>query len=93
MHDANGDDVEKALGFLQSRDNDSDVYNGIVISAEVRDAFTGESFDLVALSSANLLDALSENGLTTVSEDDAMIHVNDIIMEQAVLSEFDERES
>ena len=93
LEDLNDDYVEKMAVFLQSLDNDADAYNGIVISSELHEAFSDESFDLATMSKADLHDVLLENGITPVSEDDAMIHVKDMITEHAGLTEFDERES
>ena len=93
LHNLNNDYVEKMAVFLQSLDDDGDAYNGIVISSQMHAAFSDESFDLATMSKADLQDVLLENGLTPVAEDDAMVHVKDMIMEHAGLTEFDARES
>ncbi|MEX0827704.1 MAG: type I secretion C-terminal target domain-containing protein, partial [Haliea sp.] len=93
LENLNDEYVENMAVFLQSLDSDGDAYNGIVITDAVHEAFSDESFDLASISEGDLRDTLLENGYQPVSEDEAMQHVKDMIVEHAGHTEFEERVS
>ena len=93
LNDLNDDYVENMAVFLQSLDNDADAYNGIVISQQMHEVFSGVDFDLATMSEAGLQQALTDAGMTPVSETDAMQHVRDMLTEHAGITEFEEHVS
>ncbi len=93
LENLNDEYVENMAVFLQSLDSDGDAYNGIVINDGIHDAFSAEDFDLATMSETELASVLTANGYTPVTEDDAMQHVKDMIVEHAGHTEFDERVS
>ena len=91
--DVNDEYLENMAVLLQSIDSDNDAYNGIVITQAMRDAFSDESFDLSTISEQDLSDIIQSTGRVSVSEDDAMEHVQDMLVEYTDLeqNEFDVR--
>jgi hypothetical protein len=87
--DMNDQYVENMAVLLQSLDIDGDAYNGIVITEEMHDAFSDDSFDLSTISTDDLVTILEENGQDAVAEDDAMTHVQDMLVEYTELEETD----
>jgi hypothetical protein len=65
--------------LLQSLDVDSDAYNGIVITEEMHEAFSDESFDLATISEEDLVAGIESTGKEAVSEEAAMEHVEDML--------------
>jgi len=77
----NDEYVENMAVLLQSLDVDGDAYNGIVITEEMRDAFSDDNFDLATISEEDLRIIIEETGRSAVTEDDAMTHVQDMLVE------------
>ncbi|WP_458701564.1 Ig-like domain-containing protein [Sulfurospirillum sp. 1307] len=77
--DLNDEYVENMAVLLQSLDANSDAYDGIVITQEMRDAFSNENFDLASISEDDLRSIIENTGRVAVSEDDAMTHVQDVL--------------
>ncbi|MCF6207110.1 MAG: Ig-like domain-containing protein, partial [Sulfurovum sp.] len=73
--DMNDEYVENMAVLLQSLDNDGDAYNGIVVTEEMHEAFSDESFDLATISEEDLVSIIETTGKDAVSESDAMTHV------------------
>jgi hypothetical protein len=93
--DVNDEYVENMAVLLQSLDDNSDAYDGIVITQEIRDAFSAEEFDLATISEDELVSIIENTGKDAISEDDAMVHVQDMLEDYAGIDEdsFDERVS
>ncbi|MCU7833422.1 MAG: type I secretion C-terminal target domain-containing protein [gamma proteobacterium symbiont of Lucinoma myriamae] len=91
--DVNDEYLENMAVLLQSLDVDGDAYNGIVITKSMHDAFSDESFDLATISEQDLITIIESTGRESVSEDNAMEHVQDMLVEYTDLehSEFDVR--
>jgi len=89
--DLNDEYVENMAVLLQSLDSDSG--ENIVITEEMHEAFSEEDFDLATISEEDLVAVIEETGNEAVSEDDAMEHVQDMLVEYGDMdeSEFDER--
>jgi hypothetical protein len=87
--DVNDEYVENMAVLLQSLDVDNDAYNGIVITEAMREAFSDESFDLATISEADLISIIEENGHVELSEDAAMEHVQDMLVEYTDLENED----
>ncbi|MEA1988815.1 MAG: Ig-like domain-containing protein, partial [Pseudomonadota bacterium] len=87
LHDLNDEYVENMAVFLQSLDANSDAYDGIVITQAMHDLFSDDSFDLSLMSEAELIQVLADNGITAVTEADAMQHVKDMIIENSAMTE------
>jgi hypothetical protein len=85
--DVNDEYVENMAVLLQSFDVDGDAYNGIVITQEMHEAFSGEDFDLETISEEELVMIIEETGYEAVSEDAAMEHVQDMLEEYANIEE------
>ena len=83
LHDLNDEYLENMAVFLQSLDNNSDAYDGIVVTQAMHDAFSDDSFDLATMSEAELVAVLEENGITAVTEAEAMQHVKDMIIQHS----------
>jgi len=93
LTDLNDEYLENMAVLLQSLDSNNNAYDGIVITDGVKEAFSDENFDLRTLSETDLASILADNGYTAVTEDQAMQHVKDMLIENAgmVESDFDER--
>jgi len=87
LHDLNDEYVENMAVFLQSLDANSDAYDGIVITQEMHDLFSDDSFDLSLMSETELSKVLADNGITAVTEADAMQHVKEMIIENSAMNE------
>jgi len=85
--DVNDEYVENMAVLLQSLDSDSG--DNIVITEEMHEAFADEEFDLATISEEDLAAVIEENGYDAVSEDDAMEHVGDMLVEYTSLEESD----
>lgn len=88
----NDEYVENMAVLLQTLDSNANVNDGIEISAEMHEAFSDETFNLSTIPEQELHSILEDNGLTPVSEEDAMAHVQEMLVELANMepSEFDE---
>ncbi|BCN93696.1 hypothetical protein THMIRHAM_14810 [Thiomicrorhabdus immobilis] len=88
----NDEYVENMAVLLQTLDSNADAQDGIQITAEMHETFSDDSFDLSSISGQELQTILIDNGLTPVSEEDAMAHVQDMLEELANIdsSEFEE---
>ena len=76
--------VENMAVLLQSIDNNGDAYDGIVITDEIRVAFSDADFDLAAITEEELTAIIyAETGLESVDEEQAMEHVGDMLEEYA----------
>ncbi|SFV61893.1 Hemolysin-type calcium-binding region [hydrothermal vent metagenome] len=91
--DMNDEYVENMAVLLQSLDSDSG--DNIIITEEMRDAFSTEEFDLATISEDDLKAIIEETGRDAVSEDDAMEHVQDMLVDYTNLEDgdFDDRVS
>ena len=91
--DVNNEYVENMAVLLQSLDPDADAYNGIEITPAMHDAFSDTNFDLATMSESELRDIIEQTGQDVVSEDDAMVHVQDMLQDTLNMdeSEFDQR--
>ena len=91
--DVNDEYVENMAVLLQSLDSDEG--EKIVITEEMHEAFSDEDFDLATISEEDLAAIIEETGREAVSEDDAMEHVQDMLVEYGDMDEedFDERTS
>jgi len=91
--DLNDEYVENMAVLLQSLDSDSG--DNIVITDAMHTAFADESFDLATISEADLISVIEETGYEAVSEEDAMAHVADMLVEYTDLEaeDLDERVS
>lgn len=89
----NDEYVENMAVFLQSLDLDDNPENNITITQEMHDKFDGVDLDLRNASEEDIRQAIENVGETAVSEDEAMQHVKDMLIEYAGMSstEFDER--
>jgi len=89
--DLNDEYVENLAVLLQSLDSDDG--DNIVITEEMREAFSSEDFDLATIDEEALVSIIEDTGRVAVSEDDAMEHVQDMLEEYTDLEEgeFDER--
>ncbi len=81
--DLNHEYVENMAVLLQTLDSNADVNDGIQISAAMHEAFSDDTFDLSTISGEELHTILEDNGLTPVSEEDAMAHVQEMLVESA----------
>ena len=81
--------VENMAVLLQSLDVDGDAYNGITITEAMRDAFSDSSFDLATISEADLKAIIENTGNEAVSENDAMEHVQDMLVNYTNLENVD----
>ncbi|MEA1990066.1 MAG: tandem-95 repeat protein, partial [Pseudomonadota bacterium] len=88
----NDEYVENMAVLLQTLDSNADAQDGIQISEEMHEAFSDDNFDLTSISGQELQTILIDNGLTPVSEEDAMAHVQDMLEDLANIdsSEFEE---
>jgi len=78
--DMNDEYVENMAVLLQSLDHNGDAYDGIEITAAMRDAFSQQGFDLATISSEDLNALIEVTGRQVVSEDEAMVHVEDMLL-------------
>jgi len=85
--DLNDEYVENMAVLLQSLDTDSG--DDIFISQAMHDAFSDENFDLSTISEEDLITVIEENGLVAVTEEDAMEHVKDMLIEDTTLVDGD----
>ncbi len=85
--DLNDEYLENMAVLLQSLDSDSG--DNIVISQAMHDAFSDENFDLSTISEEDLIAIIEENGLQAVTEEDAMDHVADMLVEYTDLEQAD----
>ncbi|UTJ07929.1 tandem-95 repeat protein [Arcobacter roscoffensis] len=90
--DLNDEYLENLATFLQSLDINADAYDGIVISQEIRAALEGVSIDLRTASEEEVKTLVESLGKEYISEEDAMQHVKDMLVEYTDLKEeeFDE---
>ncbi|BBP45617.1 hypothetical protein THMIRHAS_09900 [Thiosulfatimonas sediminis] len=93
LQDVNDEYVENMAVLLQTIDSNANAYDGIVISPEMHEQFSDDSFDLSTISGDQLAQILVENGFTPISEDSAMQHVQDMIVDYTDMddSDFDMR--
>jgi hypothetical protein len=66
--------------LLQSFDHNGDAYDGIEIKAAMRDVFSQHGFDLATMSSEDLYALIKMTARRVVSEDEAMVHVKDMLL-------------
>ncbi len=91
--DVNNEYLENMAVLLQSLDVDNDAYNGIVITQSMRDAFSDDDFDLATITESDLRDIIESTGREAITEDAAMKHVQDVLVDNTELvhDDFDER--
>ncbi|MBU0501029.1 MAG: tandem-95 repeat protein [Gammaproteobacteria bacterium] len=85
--DLNDNYVENMAVLLQSLDENSNAYDGIVITEAMHQAFAGDGFDLASISEAELRALIELTGFQAVSEEDAMQHVQDMLELHAGIDE------
>jgi hypothetical protein len=84
--------VENMAVLLQSIDVNSDAYDGIVITQEMRDAFSnGNGFNLAEISEEELSTIIETTGRVAISENNAMVHVQDTLEEHTNITNFEDR--
>jgi len=90
--DLNDEYLENMATFLQSIDENSDAYDGIVVTEEIREALENVDIDLRTASEEDVKDLVEQLGKAYVDEDAAMDHVEDMLVEHTDLehNEFDE---
>ena len=90
--DLNDEYLENMATFLQSIDENSDAYDGIVITDEIREALADSNIDLRTASEEDVQQLVEQLGKSYVSEDAAMDHVEDMLVEHTDLKhdEFEE---
>jgi hypothetical protein len=71
--------------LLQSLDADNG--DNIVITEEMHEAFSDDNFDLSTISEAELADIIEQTGHDAVSEDEAMSHVEHMLVEYGGMEE------
>ncbi|CAN8142249.1 hypothetical protein THIOSC13_930001 [uncultured Thiomicrorhabdus sp.] len=64
LQDVNDEYVENMAVLLQTIDSNANAYDGIVISPEMHEQFSDDSFDLSTISGDQLAQILVENGFT-----------------------------
>jgi len=79
--------VENMAVLLQSLDSDES--ERIIITEEMHEAFSDESFDLASISEEALVAVIEETGKEAVSEENAMEHVEDMLVKYTSLEEED----
>jgi len=89
--DLNDEYVENMAVLLQSLDSDDS--DKILITTEMHNAFSDDDFNLSTISEEELITVIQETGREAISEDQAMEHVEDMLIEYGDMSssEFDER--
>ncbi|MEA3469891.1 MAG: tandem-95 repeat protein, partial [Thermodesulfobacteriota bacterium] len=90
--DLNDEYLENMATFLQSIDENSDAYDGIVITDATREALADSNIDLRTASEDDVQQLVEQVGKSYVSEDAAMDHVEDMLVEHTDLNhdEFEE---
>nr|WP_284047078.1 VCBS domain-containing protein [Halomonas llamarensis] len=91
LSDLNDEYVENMAVFLQSLDSDGNANTGITITPEMHAKFAGVSLDLRTVAEADLSAAIEEVGQVSVTEDEAMAHVREMLEIHAGVTDFDER--
>jgi len=90
--DLNDEYLENMATFLQSIDENSNAYDGIVVTKEIREALTDVTIDLQTATEEEVQAVVEKIGQSYVEEDAAMDHVQDMLVEHTDLTheEFDE---
>lgn len=83
--DLNDEYVENMATFLQSIDENSNAYDGIVVTDEIREALAEADIDLRTASEEDVQQLVEQIGKSYVEEDDAMDHVEDMLVEHTDL--------
>jgi VCBS repeat-containing protein len=88
----NDEYLENMATFLQSLDENSDAYDGIVITDEIREQLADADIDLTTASEEDVQQLVESIGKEYVSEDAAMDHVEDMLVDRTDLehAEFEE---
>ena len=81
----NDEYLENMATFLQSLDENNDAYDGIVITDEIREALADSDIDLRTASEEDVQELVEEVGKSYISEDAAMDHVEDMLVEHTDL--------
>ena len=87
--DLNDEYTENMATFLQSLDENSDAYDGIVITDEIREALADADIDLRTASEEDVQKLVESVGKTYVNENDAMEHVEDMLVDHTDLNHDD----
>ncbi|RUM54464.1 MAG: hypothetical protein DSY87_00775, partial [Methylococcus sp.] len=87
--DLNDEYLENMAVFLQSLDENDNADDGIVISQETREALADASLDLRTATEEEVQQLVERIGATYVNEEDAMVHVRDMLIEHTDLQEDD----
>jgi len=85
----NDEYLENMATFLQSLDENGNAYDGIVVTDEVREALAGADIDLRNASEKDVRQLVEKIGKDYVSEEDAMEHVQDMLVDYTDLEESD----
>ena len=90
--DLNDEYLENMATFLQSIDENSDAYDGIVVTDEIREALADITLDLKTATEEEVGNVVEQLGQTLVSEEQAMEHVEDMLVAHTDLDhdDFDE---
>jgi len=78
--DLNDEYLENMATFLQSIDENSNAYDGIVVTDEIREALADADIDLRTASEDDVQQLVEELDKTFVGEDAAMDHVEDMLV-------------
>jgi len=90
--DLNDEYLENMATFLQSIDENSDAYDGIVITDEIREALADIDIDLRTASADEVKHVVEQVGKSYVEEDAAMEHVEDMLVDYTDLDHNDFQE-
>ena len=78
--DLNDEYLENMATFLQSIDENSNAYDGIVVTDEIREALADVTLDLRTATEEEIQAVVEQIGQVYVSEDAAMAHVEDMLV-------------
>ncbi len=87
--DLNDEYLENMATFLQSLDENGNAYDGIAITDEIRESLADVDIDLRTASEEDVKQLVNKTGKTYVSEDKAMEHVEDMLVEHTDLDHDD----
>ncbi len=90
--DLNDEYLENMATFLQSIDENSDAYDGIVITDDIREALADVDIDLRTASADEVKYVVEQVGKNYVEEDAAMEHVEDMLVDNTGLDHNDFQE-
>jgi hypothetical protein len=84
--DLNDEYVENMAVFLQSLDENNDASDGIVITKETREALSDVELDLKSATEQQVKDVIEEVGGSYINEEQAMTHVQEMLIQYGDLT-------